>query len=269
MAVYRAKPLLHSEKILMKRTLPTFIIGGAPRCATTWVHKALSAHPDVFLASPVFPEPKFFLVDDLYELGLDRYRQFFEGNQGERAIGEKSTNYLESPVVPARIHKHLPEVKLVFILRDPVTRAYNNYLWSKTNGIETEDFATALKLEEEREATVEPRLRYARPHAYVSRGFYADLLGNYFKLFPKQQVLCLKYESLAEDQISFLTRLHEFLGVEKRPEDAQLEVINRAQGEQSETLDLALRDRLQRLYAEPNTRLTTLIGEQFTWGYES
>src|SRR6202035_103039 len=50
--------------------LPDFIIGGAPRSGTTWLYWLLDRHPHVYLAKPVTPEPKFFLVDRIYEKGL-------------------------------------------------------------------------------------------------------------------------------------------------------------------------------------------------------
>ena len=51
----------------MSRRLPDFIIGGAPRSGTTWLTAALDRHPDIWVAKPLRPEPKFFLVDELYD----------------------------------------------------------------------------------------------------------------------------------------------------------------------------------------------------------
>src|SRR5689334_22661946 len=100
------------------------------------------------MAKPVKPEPKFFLVDHLYARGLEYYAGTWFAAAGEAQVaGEKSTDYLESAAAAARIARDLPRVKLVFILREPVERAYSNYLWSKMNGLETEDFETALALE--------------------------------------------------------------------------------------------------------------------------
>ena len=103
------------------------------------------------MAKPLAPEPKFFLRDDEYAKGLQHYsdRWFADAAAGKMA-GEKSTDYLESADAAARIARDLPQVKLIFILREPVSRAYSNYLWSKMNGLEKEDFATALRLEEQR-----------------------------------------------------------------------------------------------------------------------
>src|SRR5215831_16827350 len=122
------------------------------------------------MAKPVTPEPKFFQVDDLYARGLDHYARWFEPAGAGQIAGEKSTNYLESPDAAERIANDLPTVKLVFILREPVERAYSNYLWSKMNGLESDDSETALKLEADRERAYPARLQFARPHSYFSRG---------------------------------------------------------------------------------------------------
>ena len=88
-----------------------------------------------------------------------------------------------------RIHAALPAVRLIFLLRNPVERAYSNYLWMRRNGFETETFARALMLEEQRERELPAALCYARPFAYFSRGQYgdhrdADHLAQFVRLFP-------------------------------------------------------------------------------------
>ena len=211
--------------------LPDFLIGGAPRSGTTWLYHLLDRHPAIYMAKPVKPEPKFFLIDDLYERGLDYYaRTWFDAAGDASAAGEKSTDYLESATAARRIARDLPQVKLVFILREPVARAYSNYLWTRMNGFESEDFETALALEEERERTLPERLRYARPFSYASRGMYADMLQPYFERFPREPLLVTRFEDIVADPQQLAVRLQRFVGVEERPDDAaDLGVINAAE----------------------------------------
>jgi len=247
----------------MHRQGPTFLIAGAPRSGTTWLYHLLDRHPDVYMAKPVRPEPKFFLVDELYERGFQHYVDtWFNGSLAYAAAGEKSTNYLERAVAAERIHRHLPDVRLVFILREPAQRAYSNWAWSRMNRMETLDFEDALEQEAERERTVPPHLRYARPHAYFSRGLYATMLRPYLDLFPREHILCLKFEDIILKPGDLACRLHRFLEVAARPDDTLgLDVVNPS--EAGDAMSDGLRQRLRHRYAPATRELAALLGPDF------
>jgi hypothetical protein len=245
--------------------LPDFLIGGAPRSGTTWLSRALDRHPGVYMAKPAKPEPKFFLVDDLYARGLEHYaRTWFADVPPGRVAGEKSTDYLESATAAERIARDLPDARLVFILREPVDRAYSNYRWTRMNGLESEDFETALGLEDERERALPERLKFARPYSYFSRGVYADLLQPYFDRIDRRRMLVLKFEDLTDRPSDLLIRLQAFLGVAARPEDAAgLGVVNPSDRNETDQIpDHVLRD-LRERYQPSNDRLAHLLGPEF------
>jgi len=241
-------------------SLPTFIIGGAPRCGTTLLYHWLERHPDIFLASPVNPEPKFFLVDEEYQRGLDYYEEKYFAAADTDCRGEKSTNYLEDSLVPRRIAKDLPEVKLVFVLRDPVERAYSNYLWSKMNRLETLDFASAIEREAEREGSYPEKWKYARPFSYVSRGMYARHLARFFDALGRQRILVLLLEELLarpDEQIETVLR---FLGVApKLPAIDPARRVNTARSESDPALPAKMRKYLMDIYRQPARDLETLL----------
>ena len=245
--------------------LPDFLIGGAPRSGTTWLYHLLDRHPGVYMAKPVQPEPKFFLRDDLYTRGLGWYaREWFEAAPQRALCGEKSTNYLESPVAAQRIATDVAGVKLVFILREPAERAWSNYLWSRMNGMESASFERALDLEDRRERDLPPERRFSRPHAYFSRGLYAERLEPWFALFPRERILCLRCEDIALQPRRLAERLHQFLGLEARGEDTEgLGLINAAEREGAEAPTAATFQALRARYAEPNRRLARLLGPEF------
>ena len=240
-----------------------FIIAGAPRSGTTWLYELLARHPKVHMARPAAPEPKFFLVDEIYQRGLPHYARWFAEALPGQLAGEKSTNYLESAVAARRIHAHLPQVKLIFILRNPVERAYSNYLWSRMNGLETEEFTAALALEAQREQSLAPHLRFARPFSYFARGLYADLLRPYLELFPRRQILFLRFEDIVENSVRLSVGLSEFLAVEIRLKDVI--ALGRVNVSEKITADMpvAARNHLTAAYSEPNRRLARVLGEEF------
>ena len=179
--------------------LPDFLIGGAPRSGTTWLRVLLEKHPQICMAQPAAPEPKFFLVDDLYRRGLEYYARTWFGNVPAGCVtGEKSTNYLESSIAAQRIRQDLPEVNLVFIFRNPVERAYSNYLWSCKNGLEAEEFRVALAQRKNarrrcpRHCALPGRTRYWRGD------FTLICFGPISDSFQRKQILCLRFEDIAE-----------------------------------------------------------------------
>src|SRR3990167_9166165 len=70
---------------------PNFLIAGAPRSGTGYVYHILDVHPDIYMAKPEKPEPKFFLVDEEYNKGIEYYlEKYFSNVVGKKAIGEKA-----------------------------------------------------------------------------------------------------------------------------------------------------------------------------------
>src|SRR4051812_38372679 len=104
---------------------PTFVIIGAQKSATRWLRINLGQHPEIFTAES---EIHFWNNGHRVEkLGLDWYREQFEGWNGERIVGEATPGYMfwrHGPeTVARRIKDHHPDVKVIAILRNPVDRA--------------------------------------------------------------------------------------------------------------------------------------------------
>jgi hypothetical protein len=189
--------------------LPNLIVGGAQRAGTTSLHYLLAGHPQVYF--PESPqEIHFFDLDAAYARGLDHYRRLFRGWREEPWVGQTSPLYLFEPSVAERIHHHLPQARLVFILREPVARAYSHYWLEVRYGWEGEGFERALELEEER---LEGGFAARRNYSYVARGRYAEQLQRYYDRFPRQQILVLLQEELRADPERFIRRCADFLGL--------------------------------------------------------
>lgn len=113
--------------------MPNFLIIGAPRAGTTLLYEGLWRHPEIYM-SPV-KEPWFFCEEELQIVqDLETYRALFSEVRDEEAIGEASTIYLYSPKAPLCIKQHLPDARLVATLRNPVERAYSQFLRKFSDG---------------------------------------------------------------------------------------------------------------------------------------
>lgn len=201
--------------------LPTFIIGGAPRSGTTYLCHALERHPDVYMARPFIPEPKVLIMPGRSDEDCRRaYAEFFAETGWATARGEKTSYYFESAEACDRMRSVVPEVKLLFIVREPVGRAYSNYLWTRKNGLETLSFEEAIACEGERPNPLPPDKAYARPFDYLTRGHYEGFARRYIEAFGRDAVRFFIYEDLISRPADLLDEIQRFIGVEPIPFEA-------------------------------------------------
>ncbi len=167
-----------------RRALVDFIVIGAMRAGTTLLHDILSAHRDISMAQ--MKETDFFVAEKNHGRGSEWFLAQFDGDRPLR--GEISPNYAklrDFPGVPGRIHRHCPNVRLIYVLRDPLRRAVSQYGHSWNMG----------------EVTQTPE-QMAGGHEYLSildASSYARQLEAYLEFFDPQQILVIDFESLIAD----------------------------------------------------------------------
>lgn len=203
---------------------PTFVIAGAQRSRTTWLYHLLDAHPDVFMAKPVRPEPKFFVTGARPGRDVAWYlRTWFGKAAAERAVGEKSTSYMDAPGVPGRLRAAFPDLQIVFLLRHPVERAISNYRLSRAHGLETEPLETALRTEAERVRTTSFPELSVHPFAYLQRSRYADHLERFLAHFDRAAMRIIIQDDFDTAPLATCEGLFEFLGIDPRFRPPRLE----------------------------------------------
>ncbi len=174
--------------------LPNFLGIGTQRGATTWLFNCLREHPEIFV--PDIKEVSFF--DVYYEKGISYYESFFQDTKGYKAVGEITPDYLYCRHCPERIARHLPDVKMIVILRNPVDRAFSAYNFFFRN---------------------EPGLTFReamlREPSLLEKGLYYEQLKRYFAYFRRDAFLILLYEDLSNDNLGTIKRVYEFLEVDK------------------------------------------------------
>lgn len=226
-----------------------FIIAGAQRCGTTGVHQLLAQHPDICMALPLRPEPKFFLDQNAVDQGYQEYiRRHFAHRNNEPVLGEKSTSYIERTDAIPRIHKILPETKLVFVLRNPVMRAYSNWRFSRKHGLETLDFDAALRAEEERLARYESDEVSVNPFAYVQRGHYVRYLEQWTRYFEPKRFILLVSEQIFENA-EYIRNVYEHLGVRSDCELKNVGRINASPNSEESNPPYPIAKRLRAIFA--------------------
>lgn len=176
---------------------PDFIIGGAAKCATTWLRDALDATPGVFLPPH---EPHFFSRG--YSEDLAGYGELFADIPLRTVVGEKSNSYFSDPAAAARIARHLPDVRLIFQLRDPVARAYSDYCMLFRRGSVDGDIARHLDPER------------ASGGRFLTDGRYAEHLERFFSLFGAEAILVLIHERTVQDPARHLAAVARHVGAD-------------------------------------------------------
>ena len=246
------------------RPLPDFLILGAQKAGTTALYAYLRWHPDI--TGPSFKEVSFF--DRHYAKGERWYRAHLPMKRRAR-VGEASPGYLFHPLAPERVRQMIPNARLIALLREPVERAFSHYQHEVALGREQLPFEDAVDREDERmEGEVEGILRdpayfsYAWwNYTYVSRGLYADQLARWYDVFPREQLLVLLSDELADDTAGTYRRVLDFLGVAAHDLDAYPRIFDRDYAD----MDPATRTRLKERFEEPNRRLAQLLGRDLPW----
>lgn len=248
----------------MNLKLPNFICVGAQKSGTTTLYKILKQHPQVFL--PHQKEVGFFHNDQNYSKGKKFYSSFYKSCRIEKVLGDITPEYMYYEKVPSRIYETLGEdIKLVFMLRNPIERAYSGYLMACRRGHENKSFLEAIELEKSRIFQND----FLRLHfSYIDRGFYAKQIKRYLRYFSLNQMFFIVFEEdfieLAKRQETISKLLH-FLGIEIIPIDTNIKANPHSQYRNKFFQQLFNNPRKHRLFRElgkiliPNSYLRQLV----------
>ena len=179
--------------------LPTFLIIGAAKCATTSLHYYLDLHPDISMSWE--KEVMFFSGLRNWDRGVEWYKRHFVG--GTKACGEASVGYTHYPTytgVPERIHSVIPDAKLIYVVRDPIERIVSDYLHAYADRRE--------------ERTLDDVLEDLDDNPYAPRSKYAMQIRQYHDYFPKPSLLVITREELLARRPQTLSDVFRFLDVD-------------------------------------------------------
>ena len=173
----------------------TFAYIGTSKAGSTWLFNALAGHPEVYLGS----DKGLYYFDSHFDQGQQWYLDHFRGAGDRPAVGEISHSYLSSLEAPARIAEFNPDMRLLVCLREPVDRAFSDYLDLVKNGQFDGSFSAALEQF--------PRL--------LDRGRYATHLQRYLDVFPRGQLHVSLFDDLRTDPQAYADEVFAFLGIRR------------------------------------------------------
>ena len=174
-----------------------FFIAGFQKCASTWLHRTLQGHPEVFLPS----EHMVHFYDMHFERGLSWYEAFFDGAASGHIVGDATVTYARSEIAMARIARYNPDARVVMILRNPIDRAWSHYWHERKKGKIAFEF-------EEWESN------YDLFSDWILPGFYTQHIDRVESLFGKDQLLVIFHDDVASRPSEVLSSVCGFLGVD-------------------------------------------------------
>jgi hypothetical protein len=189
--------------------LPNFLIIGAQKSGTTFIHRCLSEHPDVFMPSEEIP---FFEEPDYSQSDIRSLERLFEKGYHKKAIGIKRASYLHKPECPERIQRHIPSARLITILRDPVERAISAYYHNARMG-----FAPIKDVNKGLLEIINGRHaeKYPRATEIIEFGFYHKHLSRYLIYFGREQMLIMLYDDIKKNPLDSFKKVCRFLGIDE------------------------------------------------------
>ncbi|WP_179333997.1 sulfotransferase family protein [Winogradskyella costae] len=210
-------------------SLPNFIVSGFPKCGSTALHYYLNEHPEIYM--PKQKELHFFTnhilgkqnqgpgdkeIKKTQIKSLKAYKTCYQNVTNEVAIGDASPSYINYPTEFEKIKKELDNPKIIILLRDPIKRAYSNYLHLVRAHRETLSFYDGLM-----EETKRKELSYSDFWYYTFNSLYFDKIKAAQAVFD--DVLIITQEELSSNTESTISNIFQFLGVDSTFEPSNLD----------------------------------------------
>ena len=192
-----------------------FIGIGAARCGTSWISNCLEEHPDIHI--PSVKEIHYFDDDNQLKKGLNYYLDFFKNNPGKKCQGEFTPRYMLYRSSLEEIARIFPEIKILISLRNPVDRAYSQYIYFRFNK------------KKEYERNFEKALTGYFMEDYLDKSRYANQISTVYKIFNKNNVHITFYSDIQNDPQKAIQDIYSFLGVDNQFKPGMLRsIINKS-----------------------------------------
>ena len=184
----------------VQRMMPDFVIIGAMKCATSTLHDQLARVEGVSMSEP--KEPNFFSDELNWAKGIGWYESLFDSMPEGDLKGESSTHYTKLPTYPlcvSRMLEHIPDAKLIYVMRDPIDRIVSQYIheWSQRvieDGCPIDDAIERYPI----------LVEYSR---------YAMQLSPYVEKWGTDRILPVFFERLMAHPQEEFERVGRFLGI--------------------------------------------------------
>lgn len=183
-----------------------FIGIGCPKCGTTKIASLLREHPEICLSEPksltYFNKQTSYYQNaenPNYNQGIENYYKHFAHRTNEKICGEFTTVYIYEEGAAKLIKSHIPKVKLLLCLRNPIDRIVSHYQWL-VYFLQVEKRSISELIREEEEL--------------IDKSLYAKHLSKYYEIFDQDQIYIILMEDFFRNPNRELVKLYDFLNVD-------------------------------------------------------
>lgn len=209
------------------------MIVGAQKSGTSSLLRYLAQHPEIYTHAQ--PEMTYFLQDHEYESGYESgYAKYFSDCPDDQNIIAKNVMVMCSTEKMQRIYEHNPDMNLIVLLREPVSRASSGYWWARRRGWENlKTIEEALEVEEARHK--EDWFKW-RQCLYKFNSTYSQHVRTLYSLFGSDRVHCFLTDVLKTNAIGICQEIYSILGIDSDFKPIVTDRVNQAAMPRSEKL---------------------------------
>ena len=203
-----------------QRYPPKAIVIGVTKCGTGPLRMFLNAHPDIDNApvgNGVGRTKSVNYFYSHYKEGASWYINQMPCSEPDRMIIDHTPQYFRREAIPKRIYMFNSTIKLILLVREPISRTVSQYLQSREQYLESregrrgEQFGTSDDVESF--LLDESRKKIDTDNFAVSASAYYIHIQKWLKFFPLSQFHIIDVLELAKQPVKPLKELEKFLGV--------------------------------------------------------
>lgn len=222
----------------------------------------------------------FFDEDDKYNLGLEWYRRRMPYSFPDQITIEKSPAYFITESVPARIRAMNESIRLLLIVRDPVTRLISDYAQLAANKARKDKALASFE-----DLVLSPNGQVNTAYKAVRISMYSIFYERWHRVFPRRQIHIVDGDDLIRDPFPEVQRIEEFLGIAHRiskdnffynktkgfycvRNETTEKCLNESKGRRHPVVSDEVIHKLRQFYAPYNRMFFRAAGRDFGWPEE-
>ena len=236
---------------------PTFLCIGVQKSGTTSLINYLSQHPDIFMKEG---ELHFFDTTNITKSEITKYENKFKTKK--LIVGEKTPSYNYLRFAMNRIYNYNSNIKLILILREPISRAFSQYNMKLNSSHKTLNSVSdkQIMIDFEKEENIKLSDLKVNGNYYIIRGKYDEIISYILSKFSRKNLYIGIAEEIKANKQKYYNDIISFLGAKK------LNKINENFDTHIRKYDKSipniLAKKLYHIYKPHNERLYKILGRK-------